>query len=56
MIDPSLREEPNLIEGLRYELFFTPVYVPIIVLGLVVLSGKQRFLDAILEECFELYL
>jgi hypothetical protein len=37
MVDPSLREESDLIEGLRYELFFAPVDVPIIIFGLVVL-------------------
>ena len=53
MIDPFLREEPDLIESVRDELLLAPVDIPIIIFGLSITPPLEGVRYAITEECFE---
>ena len=53
MIDAFVRVQAYLIEGLADKLLLAPVYVPVILLGLPVVSSQHGFLDAVGEERLE---
>jgi len=54
VIDPFLRKESDFVESFRYELFFTPIYIPIFIISLFVVPQLHAFLDAVGEVGLEL--
>lgn len=55
MVNSLVRIESDFIQSLRYEFFFTPVNVPVIVVCLLVLTIQKRLLNAIDKKGFKLH-
>lgn len=53
MIDSFVGLHSHSVKGLRYELFLTPVNIPIICLCLGVLMLAKSLHNAVSEKCFE---
>lgn len=54
MIDAFVGEQPDLVQSFGNELLLAPVNVPVILIGLLILPGKEGFQDAVGEKGFEL--
>ena len=54
MVDSFVGKKPQPVKTLRYEVFFAPIDVPVVVLCLLIIAGEQCTLYAIYEVCLEL--
>ena len=53
MIDSFIRVKSYFVKSLGDELFFTPVNIPVIFLGLFILAIEKGLLNTINKESFE---
>jgi hypothetical protein len=53
MVDSFVREESDFIKSLRNELFLTPINIPVIFLGLFILTINKSLLNTINKESFK---
>ena len=53
MVDFSVWIESDFIEGFRDELFLAPVYIPVILLCLFILTVQEGLLNTIDKKCFK---